>query len=381
MLLVGGSLAVRSFEQLTHVSPGFDPRGVLTFTLSLPSGVYKEDSQVAAFYCDLVGRLERVPGARSAAAVMIPPVSTSGFSGTFSIDSRPDATGPDEPRAQMRPITPGYFSTLGIPLVRGRVFDDRDDGAAAPVALVSETAARRFWPRENPVGHRLRMHVSATGGHQPQPFREIVGVVRDVKHGRLDLPAAPMVYIPHAQHAASWMALVVRTSLDPASLQAAVADAVRKADRTLVPLEMQPFEARLAASRAEQRFRALLLGLFAGAAFVLAIVGLYAVVAYTTSRRRHELGIRLVVGASADQIVRLVVRDGMRPVAAGVAIGCVGAAGVSRLMRSMLFGTRPFEPALVAGVATVFVVAALVACYLPARRATALDPSRALRSE
>ncbi len=379
VLLVGASLAVRSFDLLRRVEPGFNARGVLTFTLSLPGGVYKDDSQVSAFYRNLVERLQEIPGVTGAAGVMIPPVARTGFGGTFSIDGRPDASGAEEPRAQMRPVTPTYFRTLGIPVTSGRAFDDRDGSDAPPVAIVSEMAARRFWPGESPIGKRLRMHVSAVAGRQP--FREIVGIVRDVKHGRLDLPAAPMVYMPHAQHASSWMALMVRSTADPASLQKAAADVVHRADKTIVPLEMTPLEARVAASRADQRFRAVLLGVFAGSAFLLAIVGLYSVVAYATTLRRHEMGVRMAVGADARDIVGLIVRQGMRPVIVGLALGCAGALGLSRLMRTLLFGVRPFEPGLMALALLAFALAAAVACYLPARRASAFDAVSALRQE
>jgi putative ABC transport system permease protein len=380
VLLVGASLAIRSFDLLTRVSPGFDPRGVLTFSLSLPGGVYKEDRQVAAFYADLMDRLDHTPGVVSSAAVMIPPVSIgNAYGGTFTIEGRPATTGRDEPRAQMRPMTPAYFRTLGIRLLRGRAFDDRDGGDGLPVAIVSETAARRYWPGENPIGRRLRMHVSAV--HGSQPLREIVGVVSDVKQSRLDLPSAPMVYLPHAQHPASWMTVMVRSSGDPLRVQGAVSDALRRADKTLVPLEMKTLETHVATSRADQRFRAVLLGLFAGSAFLLAIVGLYAVVAYATTQRRHEIGVRMAIGADARDIVAMVVADGIRPVLAGLVLGCAGAFGLSRVMRTLLFGVRPFEPAIVAGVALAFALASIAACCVPARRAARVDPITALREE
>jgi predicted permease len=379
VLLVGASLAVRSFDLLRRVDPGFDPRGVLTFTLSLPGGVYKEDSQVARFYADLVERLRGLPGVTNAAGVMIPPVSRTGFGGTFTVDGRPEATGAEEPRAQMRPITPTYFRTLGIPVRAGRSFDARDGIDSLPVAIVSEAAARRYWPGETPVGKRLRMHVSATRSRQP--FREVVGVVADVKSSRLDAPAAPVVYIPHAQHASSVMGILVRTAGDPALLQKPVSDVVRGADKAAVPLEMEPFEARLAASRTDQRFRAILLGLFAASAVLLAVVGLYAVVAYTTASRRHEIGVRVALGAGRPEIIRLVLRDGMRPVAAGLVLGMAGALTLSGLMRSLLFGVRPFEPAIVVLALLAFTAAAALACYIPARRASALDAVVALRQD
>ncbi|RPJ77266.1 MAG: FtsX-like permease family protein, partial [Acidobacteria bacterium] len=379
VLLVGASLAIRSFEQLSRVSPGFAPGGVLSFTVSLPEGIYKEDAQVAAFFERLIERLDRAPGVTSSGAVMLPPVSSSGFSGTFSIDGRDDASGPDEPRAQMRPVTAGYFRTLGIPVVRGRGFDARDQAQAPPVAVISETAARRYWPGEDPIGRRLRMHVSATGDRQP--FREIVGIVGDVKHSRLDVPAAPMVYLPHAQHPTSWMSVMVRSAGDLGLARNAAMESVREADKMVVPLEVQPLEAHVATSTADQKFRAVLLGLFGTLAFLLAIVGLYAVVAYATAQRRHEFGIRMAVGAGTREIARLVLADGMRPVVLGIALGSAGAYGLSRVMQALLFGVRPFEPVIVAAAAAGFTLAALLACYLPARRATRVAATLVLRQE
>jgi putative ABC transport system permease protein len=380
VLLVGAALAIRSFDLLSRVSPGFDPRGLLTFTVALPGGTYKEDAQVAAFYARLIERLNAVPGVRSASAVMIPPVSASGFGGTFSIEGRPDVPGgAEEPRAQVRPVTPTYFHTLGLPLVGGRAFDDRDGADAPPVAMVSESAARRYWPGEDPIGRRLRMHVSAVRARQP--FREIVGVVSDVKNSTLDRPSAPMVYVPHAQHPAGAMAVMVRAQGAPALLEPAIVDALLQEDKTVVPLEMSTVEARLARSNADQRFRAVLLGLFAGTACLLAIVGLYAVVAYATGRRQHEIGIRMALGAGRAEVLRMVVGEGMGPVLVGLALGGVGAYAVARAMRGLLFGVQPFEPGIVVPVLAGFALAALAACYLPARRATMVDPTVALREE
>ncbi len=203
----------------------------------------------------------------------------------------------------------------------------------------------------------------------------------DVKNSRLDRPSAPMVYLPHAQHPASWMAVMVRTSGDSSRMQGAVTEALRRADKTLVPLEMKTLDTHVAASRADERFRAVLLGLFAGSAFLLAIVGLYAVVAYATTQRRHEIGVRMAIGAGARDIVAMVVADGIRPVVAGLAFGCAGAFGLSRVMRTLLFGVRPFEPAIVAGAALAFALAAIAACYVPGRRAARVDPTTALREE
>jgi putative ABC transport system permease protein len=379
VLLVGAGLTIRSFELLTRVSPGFDPRGALTFSVSLPDGVYKEPAQAAAFFSTLVSNLAAVPGVTSAGTVMMLPVATSGFGGTFSIDGRPDGSGASEPRAQLRPVSPGYFRALGLGIVSGRGFSDQDGGNALPVAIVSETTARRFWPGENPIGKRLRMHVSAVRSREP--FREIVGVVPDVTTSRLDRPAAPVVYVPHAQHPTGYMTILMRTRRDPTSLAPDALSVLRRLDRSLVAIELQTLEDRVSSARGAHRFRALLFGVFAGIAFLLAIVGLYSVVAFAAQQRRHEVGVRMVLGATPSQVVRLMVAEGLRPVVAGMLVGGVSAFLLARLLDSLLFGVRTFEPAVVALVALLLGAAASAACYLPARRSARVDPRDALRSD
>ena len=378
VLLIGAGVTARSFSLLARVSPGFDPRGVLTFWLSLPEGVYREPSQVAAFYRNLEARLAALPGAVSSGAVMIPPVARTGFGGTFTVEGRPEDPA-DEPRAQLRPATPGYFRTLGVPVVRGRGIEESDHETAAPVAVISETTARRYWPGEDPIGRTLRMHVSAVGSREP--VREIVGVVRDVKTGRLQQPAAPVVYVPHAQHLTTVMSLMLRTAIDPAGQGQAVAAALGGLDRALVAQDLTTLEDHVGRSRADQRFRAVLLGAFASVACLLAIVGLYAVVAYAVSRRRHEIGVRMALGATRDDVVRLVVREGMLPVLAGLAVGGAAAFLLSSMLQSLLYGVRPFEPAVVVSVGAALGAAACLACYLPARRSARIDPREALGSE
>jgi predicted permease len=378
VLLVGAGVTATSFALLGRVSPGFDPRGALTFWLSLPEGVYREPAQIGTFYRELEARLSALPGVVSAGAVMIPPVARTGFGGTFTVDGRPEDPA-DEPRAQLRPATPGYFKALGLQVTAGRAIDERDHESAPAVAVVSRTAAQRYWPGQNPIGRTLRMHVSAAAGREP--VREIVGVVQDVKTGRLQQPPAPVVYVPHAQHLASVMTLVVRTSGDPLASAGAVLGALAQLDRAVVAQELLTLDAHVARARTDQRFRATLLAGFAGTAFLLAIVGLYAVVAYTTGRRRHEIGVRMALGATRHDIVRQVVREGMLPVLAGLVAGGVAAYLLSSLLGNLLFGVRPFEPAVVASMAAALAGAAWLACYLPARRSGRIDPRDALRAD
>jgi len=379
VLLVAAGLALRSFDRLTRVSPGFNPRQILTFWVSLPSGIYREDPQVSAFYQRLLERIDAIPGVVSSGAVMLPPVSTSGFGGTLTIDGKPETSGADEPRAQMRPVSPDYFRTLGTSIRRGRAFERQDTGDSLPVAIVSQTAARRFWPGEDPLGKRIRMHVSATGTREP--FRAIVGVVSDIRTGPLQAPIPPVVYVPHAQHPSTVMSLMVRGGGDPGALAASVTAAVAETDRTVVPLDMEPLADHVATSRADWRFRAVLLALFAGSALFLALAGLYALVSYGTIQRRHEMGVRLVLGAMRRDIVRMVVVEGMQPVGIGLALGSAGSIALSRVMSGLLFGTQPIEPEVILAVALLFAVATTLACYVPARRAAESDPRQALRAE
>ncbi len=378
VLLVGAGVTAASFALLGRVSPGFDPRGALTFWVSLPEGVYTEPAQIGGFFRELEARLSALPGVVSAGAVMIPPVSRSGFGGTFTVDGRPEDPS-DEPRAQMRPVTPGYFQALGLRVVAGRAIDERDREGAPPVAVISRAAAERYWPGQDPVGRRLRMHVSAAATREP--VREIVGVVPDVTTGRLQQPALPVVYVPHAQHLASVMTFVVRTANDPAASAGAVVGVLGEMDRGLVAQDLRTLDAHVARARTDQRFRAILLGGFAGTAFLLAVLGLYALVAYSTGRRRHEIGVRMTLGATRRDIVRQVVREGMLPVCAGLAVGGTASYLLSSLLRNLLFGVRPFEPAVVVSAAAALGAAAWLACYLPARRSGRIDPRDALRAE
>jgi putative ABC transport system permease protein len=378
VLLIGAAVTARSFVLLSRVSPGFDPRGVLTFWLSLPEAVYEEPQQVARFFDSLEARLRTLPGVGQAGGVMIPPVSRSGFGGTFTIDGRPEDLA-DEPRAQFRPATPSYFATIGLRVLRGRGIEERDREESLPVAVVSETTAKRYWPGEDPIGKRLRMHVSAVGAREP--LREVVGVVQDVKTGGLAAPAAPVVYVPHRQHLSTFMTMMIRTAGNPNDYAGGAVAALRQVDKTVVAQDIRTLDAHVARARAGHRFRAALLGAFAGSAFLLSVLGLYAVVSYAVGRRRHEIGVRVALGAAPADIVRLVVAQGMLPVLSGMALGSLGALLLSSAVKTLLFGVRPFEPSMVALSAVLLGAAALLACYLPARRAASVAAVEALKAE
>jgi putative ABC transport system permease protein len=373
MLLAGAGLALRSFNRLVHVDPGFQTPGVLTLRISLPEGSYPTRASNVQFYRDYVDRVRQLPGVLAAGAVHIPPVTRSGFGGTFTIYGRPD--GSDEGNAQVRSTTPGYLEALRIALKAGRTFDARDSESAARVAIVSETAARQFWPGENPVGKQIRIHVN----ERVAAPREIVGVVGDVRTRGLELAPVPVIYVPHAQYGGDSMTIVARAAGDPASLLPAMTAALRSIDPNVALSRAQTMDDLIAANVAEPRFRSLLLALFAIASLALAAVGLYGVVAFSVNQRRGELGLRLALGAEPSDVLRLVVREGMKPVAVGIAAGLIGAALVARVMQSLLFDVNARDPGTFAAVAAMLAVVGLLACYLPARRVLRVDPAGVLR--
>ncbi len=373
VLLAGAGLAIRSFQRLTHVDPGFRADNVLTARIALPDATYPTEESQVRFFADYTDAVRRLPGVLHAGAVSIAPVTRTGFGGTFTIGGRPE--GADEGRAQVRSLTPGYFEALSIPLRAGRSFDARDARQAPRVAIISESAARQFWPGENPIGRQLRIHVNEPS-RQP---REIVGVVADVRTRGMEVAPVAVVYVPHAQYGPESMTLTVRT----AGLPMTVLPALKTSLRTLAPGvalgQARTMDDLVAASVAQPRFRTLLLAIFAAVSLLLASVGLYGVVAFSVNQRRTELGLRIALGAEPGEVMRLVLRQGMLPVVVGIAAGLGGAVLLARVMKSLLFGVEPGDPATFGGVAIILTVVALAACYLPARRATFVDPATTLR--
>jgi putative ABC transport system permease protein len=373
MLLAGAGLALRSFNRLLHVDPGFQPSGVLTFRISLPEGTYPTLASNVQFYRDYVDRLRQLPAVEAAGAVHLPPVTRGGFGGTFTIYGRPP--GSDEGNAQVRSATPGYLEALRIPLRAGRTFEARDNESGARVAIVSETAAQRYWPGENPVGKQLRVHVN----ERSRAPRDIIGVVGDVRTRGLELEPVPVIYLPHAQYGGENMTIVARTGGDPMQMLPAMITALRNLAPGVAVSRAQTMAQLVSANVAEPRFRSLLLSLFALTSLALAAVGLYGVVAFSVSQRRSELGLRIALGADPSEVVRLVLKEGLMPVAAGIAAGLIGARAVARVMQSLLFGVDALDPATFAGVALGLLLVALLASYLPARKAILIDPAATLR--
>jgi len=373
VLLTGAGLAARSFSSLVQVDPGIRTSGVLTFEIVLPEAAYPSLVSIAQFYRDYIERIQREPGIATAGAISFAPLTTQGFGGTFTLLDRPQAA--SEGNAQVRSVTPGYMETVAMPLRAGRFFDARDAESAPRVAIVSEAAARRYWPGESPIGKRIRLHVNES----VRAPREIVGVVGDVHIHRLDIDAVPVIYVPHTQYGPETMTIMARTAGDPLLALPGLKGVLSAMAPDVAIGHVRTLDAIAAASVAQPRFRAVLLSVFAAVSLALAAVGLYGVVAFSVTQRRTELGLRIALGADAGDVLRLVLREGMAPVAAGILIGLGASAVLERVMQTLLFNVDALDPVTFAAVSGMLAVVALAACYIPARRATRLDPAATLR--
>ena len=381
VLLVGAGLLVKSFARLRGVNPGFDARNVLTTGLSLSKVKYPEAEQRRELFAQLVERLRAVPGVESAAVVYPLPFSGTTTSNTFLIDGRPVPAPDEKPAANYRAISPDYFRVLHIGLLSGRGFTEQDRPTAPPVVIVNETLARRFFGGQSPLGQRIAIE-RASGQAAVQDMREIVGVVSDVRHAGLDEEAGAEVYVPFTQAPEGYMDVVVRTTAaNPAGMGASLRDVITAADREQYVPGVQTMTELIAESVAARRINALLTALFAGVALLLASIGIFGVMAYTVAQRRHEIGVRMALGAQPGDVLRLVLGQGMRLVLLGVAVGLAAALALTRVLAGMLYGVTPTDPATFAAVALLLTLVALAACYIPARRATKVDPLIALRHE
>jgi len=374
VLLVGAGLLIKSFLRLQGVNPGFESENVLTVNLSLPRLKYPEPERQKIFFREALARFKSVPGVESVGAVNILPLSGNDRSNTFTIAGQPKPVPGQEPDAASRVISPDYFSALGIPLRRGRAFTERDTETAPLVLVVNETFARRFFPGAEPLGQRIVL--------DDDKMREIVGVVGDVRHEGLDAPAEPEYYMPYLQTPERSMTFVARTSLNnPTALGGALRDVLKGMDKDLYIPGTKTMDELRAASVAERRFSTLLLAVFAGVALLLAVVGIYGVTAYSVTRRTHEIGLRIALGAQAADVLKLVVGQGMFLALVGVAVGLAASFALTRVMANLLYEVSATDPLIFAGIALLLTAIAFIACYLPARRATKVDPMIALRYE
>jgi putative ABC transport system permease protein len=384
VLLFGAGLMIRSFQQLQRVNPGFDSDNVMTMTLAVARSKFATPPQQTAFYQQVLERVRTLPGVQSAGVVDDVPLDGNGSHQPIAIEGRPALAMADQPEVDVRVASPGYMSSMRIPIVRGRDFNDSDTAGRPGVVLISATMAREFWPGEDPIGKHLTLTFF------PDMVREIVGVVGDVKMDALDQTRpSSSLYMPLAQLSlpamGGWqsfpMVLVMRTVNAPGTVVAAATNTVHEIDPELPVRDVLSMNDVMANSVGQQRFNMLLLGAFGVLALFLAAIGIYSVLSYSVRRRVQEIGIRLALGAKLRDVLRMVVVEGMKPVALGVALGIAGAFALGRLLASLVFSVKPTDPLTFLAAAALLAVISLLACMIPAFRATRVDPIGALRYE
>jgi putative ABC transport system permease protein len=380
MLLAGAGLLLRSFMKLQAVDPGFTVAQALTFDISLPETQYQADARRVAFFDALTPRLRALPGVESVSAIMALPLSGMNFDISFEVAGRPPLPPAQQPSMEVRVTSPDYFASIGIPLKRGRFFAETDSAAAPPVVLITESAARQFFPNEDPIGKVITLGWGRRGATR-RAGGQVVGIVGNVKDAGLGEPNPPQIYLPYRQWPVGAMTMILETAVPPMSLADAVRHEVYAIDGNLPVSNVNTLDAVVAKSISQQRFYMLLLTLFAAVALVLAAVGIFGVLSYAVSQRTREIGIRMALGAHGRSVVSMVVRQAMVLVACGVGIGVALGLFLSQILAEMLFGVTPTDPATFAAVAAVLGAVALLASYVPARRASRVDPIVALRAE
>ena len=379
VLLVASGLLVRSFVSLLKVDPGFNPTGILTMDVGLSGPAYNNVVNVAAFYDRLMTQLSALPGVEAVAASTILPLTGAKDQWGITIEGRPHANPAEAPEADRMGVAGNYFAVMKIPLIRGRVFSDADGPGTPPVVVIGKTMAEQLWPGEDPIGRRIRL-----AGGPDNPPRTIVGIVDDVRHNGLDAPVSYQAYMPQSQ--SPWVqtdltVLVrVRGGQDPLALGAAVREQLKAIDPGQPVIRVRSYEQIVATLMATRRFTLALLAAFAATALLLAVVGLYGALSYVVTQRQREIGVRVALGAESSAIRRLVLLQGLRPVAAGVAAGAVCAAIAGRLIGAMLFGVSPTDAATYGAALGAMVLFGTLACWLPARKAARVPPATALRA-
>ena len=384
VLLVGAGLLMKSLDELESVPPGFEPERVLTMQVSLPTARYEEGEQIP-FYEMLYEQVRSIPGVGAVGGVNILPLSQNYSSDRFQIEERPVPKG-EAPAAEARSVTNDYFQAMGIPLLRGRVFDERDRPDSPGAVVISVAMAKRFWAGEDPIGKRMtynrglpreqRQDVGGPGS------REIVGIVGNVKHVGLDDTDVAMFYTPHTQQPSyHTMTLVLRTSMEPELVAGAVRSELNAMDASIPLYAVRRLDAVVEKTVEAPRFRTYLLGAFAALALVLAVLGVYAVMGVSVIQRTREIGIRMALGAGGVNLIKMLVAQSMKPVAWGLGIGLGLALVMARLLDSLLFNVTATDATVYAGVAALLAVAALAATFVPTLKATRIDPVQTLRAE
>jgi putative ABC transport system permease protein len=377
VLLVGAGLMIRSFLRLRQVNIGVNAKNVLTATMSLPSAKYKEREQRVAFFTQWLERVRAIPGVESAGATGTLPLSGNNWGRSLTVEGFPVLSVGQAPVIQHTVVTPGYFRTMEIPLLAGRDFTDADTKGSMPVTIIDERLAREYWPHESAVGKRVRFGPPEDN----EPWHTIVGVVGTVRHQRVQEDTRKSVYLPYLQFGLGGLTIVARTSSDPHEIIGPIRRSVAEIDSDLPLSEVTTMEEVVAESIWQPRLYAMLFAVFAGGALVLALIGIYGVMAFLVQTRTHEIGVRMALGATARDVFKLIVGRGMKLTAIGVTIGIAGAIGLTRLMHSLLFNTSATDPITFVLIAALLSLAAFLACYIPARRATKVDPLVALRYE
>ena len=375
VLLAGAGLLIESFLRLEKSNPGFEPDNTLTMELSLPDSSYAKDAQKTAFYDQLLARLAAQPGLSQAALVSSLPLQGHSNHNSFQVEGLPPGkTLQDLPIADQRTVSAGYFGLMGIPVLRGRTFSRLDNPNAPGVAIVDEATAKQYWPNQDPIGKRIHYF---TDSGQPRPWLTVVGVVGSVKQNRIEEPASTSVYLPLAQSPSNDVALAVRGTIGAT----AVMGSIHAIDPDLPVGRIRTMQEIMNESTGLERIAAQLVGIFAAVALALAVIGTYGVMAYSVAQRTQEFGIRIALGASRADVLTLVLRQGLILTAAGIALGLIATVSVTRLMTSVLFEVRPSDPLILGLAALTLGSVAMLASYLPARRATKVDPMLALRYE
>ena len=383
VLLITAALLVKSFLRLQDIAPGFKGDHLLLTRLSLPAGKYSNREAVTLFFDRILPRLESLPGVQTVGATNVLPLSGMNVRSDFTIVGRPPLSPTDKPAAQNRWVSPEYFRALGIPLIKGRSFNMQDNGDAAGVVIIDEALAHRLWPNDTPLGVHLMLEDT------PKPREvEIIGVVATVKHVSLDEEPTPTYYGPIAQMPpetvgffAGNCSLAIRTDPNPLTLELAVRREIQNVDKDVPIANTKTMEQALSVSMGSRRFNLLLLVLFSGTAVLLAVTGVYAVMSYSVTTRRQEIGIRIALGAQSRDVLRLVLGRGIRLVVVGVILGVIGGLASTRLVSSLLFGVTALDPFAFAMASALLAAVGISACYFPARKATAVNPISALRSE